>query len=552
MSERISVSRYRRENSQPDIDNIYSFSEKYDFEIILSCWQKILITILNILTGGFGTILIPFMNKKKKKLRLIFAGIILGFFQIIHFLHFFSLFAGIKYLEDIYDIISDDKILETLFSNDSNNDSENVSFFEDTELNLAEIISKKSRKKFLKVCFGLISGLSYSNSFFTTLVNFMKDDSYEINKKLSYKVVLYSFLSPGGGIILSAFALFPFCAENNVRGIIASIISLLIGIIITFCPFSIGLGVYLHKLNSKMITLFPIKITLLFIGILGTFISFITSGINKNKIIESIKTIREPLNAFDIVYKCGNEMVRLNSSFDCKSLARLAGNIFIPGSGTISLLCKYGCEFGIFKIAIIQNIMGGVFFISTILIIFGKRCTVFNCTDENNLMYISSVIFIDYIYTIGLCFYFSGIFLIIITDYMPHRYSDKAIIRVATGITLNILTGGLGTMLFYNYIYKILLRKEESLCTKCFGYLIMSVVFEFGGIICYAGTLFCIFYSDIVSKACKIAFPICYSICILMIISAAAENNETNIGSCPIKKKSNNKIEEYQIVKIYN
>ena len=83
------ISRYRRVNGQSDLDSIYSFSEKYDFEIILSRWQKILITILNILTGRFGTILTPFMNKKKKKLRLIFAGIILGLFQIIHFLHFF-------------------------------------------------------------------------------------------------------------------------------------------------------------------------------------------------------------------------------------------------------------------------------------------------------------------------------------------------------------------------------------------------------------------------------------------------------------------------------
>ena len=98
------------------------------------------------------------------------------------------------------------------------------------------------------------------------------------------------------------------------------------------------LGVYLFKLKSKMITLFPIKITLLFIGFLGTFISFVTSGINKNKIIESIKTIREPLNAFDIIYKCGNDMIRLNSSLDGKSFARLILNILIPGSGTISLL----------------------------------------------------------------------------------------------------------------------------------------------------------------------------------------------------------------------
>lgn len=119
-----------------------------------------------------------------------------------------------------------------------------------------------------------------------------------------------------------------------------------------------------------MITLFPIKITLLFIGILGTFISFITSGINKSKILESIRAIRQPLNAFDIIYKCGNEMILLNSSFDGKSFARLVGNIFIPGSGTLFLLCKYVCECGIFNIAIIQNIMGDIFFTSIILIIF--------------------------------------------------------------------------------------------------------------------------------------------------------------------------------------
>ena len=109
-----------------------------------------------------------------------------------------------------------------MFSNDA---SQAIPLIEDIKFNLAEIIEKKSRKKFLKVCFGLISGLSYSNSFFTTLVNFMKEDSNETNKKLSYKVVLYSFLNPGGGIILSAFALFPFCSEKNVRGIVASIIS---------------------------------------------------------------------------------------------------------------------------------------------------------------------------------------------------------------------------------------------------------------------------------------------------------------------------------------
>ena len=84
------------------------------------------------------------MNKENKKLRLIIAGIFLGLFQIIHF---FSVLAGIKYVEDIYDYINGDEILEALFSSNKNGDLENIQFFDDSDLNLAEIISQKSRKK---------------------------------------------------------------------------------------------------------------------------------------------------------------------------------------------------------------------------------------------------------------------------------------------------------------------------------------------------------------------------------------------------------------------
>ena len=162
------------------------------------------------------------------------------------------------------------------------------------------------------------------------------------------------------------------------------------------------------------------------------------------------------------------------------------------------------------------------------------------------------MIFIDYLYTVGLCFYFSGLFLIIITDYMPDRYSDRKIIRVTAGLILNILTGGLGTMLYFNYVIKIVLKREEGCFTKCLLYIFSRVIFEFGGIVCFAGTLFCILYSDIATKAMKIAFPICYAFCILMVIISVIENNETNIGSSPIKKNPNNKIEEYQIIEICN
>ena len=66
--------------------------EEYDLEIELLLCQKILIFFLNLMTGGFGTMLEPFISKNKKSCRLIITGILLGFLQIFHILHFFSLF----------------------------------------------------------------------------------------------------------------------------------------------------------------------------------------------------------------------------------------------------------------------------------------------------------------------------------------------------------------------------------------------------------------------------------------------------------------------------
>ena len=54
------------------------------------------------------------------------------------------------------------------------------------KFNISETISQESRKKFLKFFFGIISGMSYANSIFTTIVNFL-DAGYEKNKLLGYK-----------------------------------------------------------------------------------------------------------------------------------------------------------------------------------------------------------------------------------------------------------------------------------------------------------------------------------------------------------------------------
>jgi hypothetical protein len=96
-----------------DVDNY--IKNDYNFEIELSCFQKVLVIVLNILTGGIGTILVPFLNKKRKIKTMIIAGILIGLFQIIHFLHFFSVLTGVKYIENFYDHISDNKFLEKFF-----------------------------------------------------------------------------------------------------------------------------------------------------------------------------------------------------------------------------------------------------------------------------------------------------------------------------------------------------------------------------------------------------------------------------------------------------
>ena len=167
---------------------------------------------------------------------------------------------------------------------------------------------------------------------------------------MAYKIVLYSIFNPGGGILLTSFALIPSCVEIDIRGIVLSILSIIIGLIIT---------------------VFPLKITLIYIGFIGILISILTSGINKRKILEVKKLIiKRPLRPFDILYKCGESMVLLNSTFGFKSFFRLFANIVIPRTGTMSLLCKYGFDLVIFRTAIIQFILGDLFFLSVILLNF--------------------------------------------------------------------------------------------------------------------------------------------------------------------------------------
>lgn len=80
-------------------------------------------------------------------------------------------------MEKFYNYISDDAFLESIFGNkdisnsnlDTNGEEDEegsvLGTIDELEFNISETISQKSRKKFLKYIFGIISGMSYANYF---------------------------------------------------------------------------------------------------------------------------------------------------------------------------------------------------------------------------------------------------------------------------------------------------------------------------------------------------------------------------------------------------
>ena len=272
--------------------------------------------------------------------------------------------------------------------------------------------------------------MSYCNSLFTSLVNFIEAKPDSPNHKLGLKIFLYNIFNPGIGIILSCFSLFPSCDCSNknyhTKGIVLSLLGILIGFIIMLCPITLCIGTFLTKLTDKMITIFPFKITLIFLGSFGTIISFLLSGINQKTIIESVNTLVNPL---DMIIGCGTNFVHLVSEFGWISFFRLLLNIIIPGVGTLTYLKKYGCTFGIILASLFQ-FFGGYFFIISVKILrtgkesninaynklFFKVLKTTQNGDPYNYEYFTKVF--DYFYTMGLCFYFSGIITILILDYV--------------------------------------------------------------------------------------------------------------------------------------
>ena len=420
--------------------------------------------------------IVPFLNKKKNeknKKTLIIAGIVFGILQIFHVFHFFSLLSGVPFIEKLYERIADDDFLSKFISvknnkiNSNDDSNENSSFFsiliENLSVDLNSIIIKKKRIKVLKMIFGFISGFSYGNSLFTSLVNLLESQRNSPNKKLAIKIILYDIFNPGSGIILSCFLLFPACdCENDkydATGIGLSIAGIVFGIFILFCPVLLGIGTFLIKITDNMFTIFPLKITFIFIGITGTLISFLLSGFHYNSIIEAAKKKVKPL---ELIFECGDNTINLVSSFGLGSFVRLILNLVVPGLGTVFLQCKFGCDLCIILVSIFQFAIGGMFFFSSITLLLShgdvsssyesffnsiydtSKGLVGDRLDEN---IIAGKVF-NLFYTYGLCFYFSGFYIILVLDYIENIKEIASFVTSITHIILSILTGGLGYTLF--------------------------------------------------------------------------------------------------------
>ena len=281
----------------------------------------------------------------------------MGCIQILHFVHILSIIIGFEFFNNFYDIIGGENILKPFMSdkyknflNITKNVSETIDHYipddinEGISINPNEIIPMNSRVSFLKIIILVISGLSYINSSLSPLINLIKDNQY------NFKMLTYGIFNPGAGILISAILFFN---DERYYKIIISLIGVLFGILLMFCPYILGAGLYLVKVIYDIINLCFIKILLIYIGVLGTIFSMLFSVLQNNLNYSSFSSFNQ-IGIFDTDFILCSNKYNTKLKITIGGIIRLIANIILPGSGVLSLLCKYGCNIGIFIIGIIE------------------------------------------------------------------------------------------------------------------------------------------------------------------------------------------------------
>ena len=423
--------------------------------------KQILMVLLNIFFGGFGAILFPFISERYYELKYIVIGILIGLIHITHFVNILSIIIGFKFITNFYDIIAGENVLKPfmsdkykIFLNMTEEISENLPDIYDSNdiiIDPREIIAKKSRIILLKIILLTLSGFSYINASLIPLFKLLNDD------EITFKMLSHGIINPAGGMFISSVYYF----NKDYKMLIISLIGSLLGIILMFCPFFLGVGIYLMKILKTLSNLILFKIIFICIGISGTFFNLVYNILQNN--LEKEENQSDKKNMFDINCIICSEHYELKSEFGYSSIIRIIFNIIIPGSGIFSLLCKYKCTIGIFFTGIVIFFPGIEFIIVFMYLLLNKTY------EDDEIVYFA-------FFTSTLLLHLVGIIIIIISDYFPNKpekYNGFAIFPLTL---LNLISGGLGNLIIIDNSYNCTCKDEIGNCIAIFVKILWSII----------------------------------------------------------------------------
>ena len=424
-----------------------------------------LVLLLNICTGGLGTIISPFIFKENCNSRKIIIGIIVGCVQILHFVHLLSSVIGFKFITNFYDIIGGENILTPIMSDkyknfqnmkkniseslhqkipdiDNNEDENTFGMF---TINPGDIIEMKFRVSFVKIILQVISGFSFVNSCLSPLINLIKDN------KIDLKMFTYGIFNPGEGVLISAILLF----NGEYCKLIISLIGLLIGILLMLSPYILGVGLYLMKIVYNILNLFIIKLFITYFGTIGVLYSMIFSFLQKDKKESSLIELDQKGDVlkgmlFDIDCKFGSIHYKLKSEFGVAGILRVIANTLIPGSGIFSLLCKYDFIVAIFFVGMIQ-LMEAILFIFIFAFFYLIENNDKDDIDYDQKDFESRISLIYGFLTAFLLIHLCGTLIIIIADYFPKKPNTYDGLGAFALTIINILSGVFGFIIYIHF-----------------------------------------------------------------------------------------------------
>ena len=120
-----------------------------------------------------------------------------------------------------------------------------------------EILAKNSRITLIKIILLILSGFSYVNTSIIPLFNLLKGN------EITFKMLSHAIINPVGGMFISSVLYF----NKDYKMFIISLIGTILGILLMFCPYILGLGIYLITIIKSVTNLLLFKIIFICIGI---------------------------------------------------------------------------------------------------------------------------------------------------------------------------------------------------------------------------------------------------------------------------------------------